>query len=108
MHRFQAIQTELTTLRIRLETEPGANEIQVWTDLVSRVRTYLSAQGIPYVTLEHASERPAPHPVSGKFRQVWAELPRRFEAQQQTQIPSLAYQASGAPLQEDLYQEEGD
>jgi hypothetical protein len=54
----------------------------IWVELVSRLRAHLAAQGIADVTLEHASEPPAPHPVSGKFRQVWAEPPPQLEAQQ--------------------------
>lgn len=107
VQRFQVIQTGPTTLRIRLDAEPGANEAQVWTELVSRLRTYLATQGIADVTLERASERPTPHPVSGKFRHVWAELPRRSEAQQQVRVPSLARQDSST-LEEEPYQEEGD
>lgn len=83
VRRYQLIQTGPTTLRIRLEALPGADEAQVWMALVKRLRVYFSAQGISEVALEHASERPAPHPVSGKFRHVWSELPRQEAAQQQ-------------------------
>jgi phenylacetate-CoA ligase len=108
VQRFQVIQTGPTTLHIRLDAEPGANEDQVWTELVSRLRSYLAAQGIADVTLAHASERPSPHPASGKLRQVWAELPHPFEAQQQALVPSLTRRDSGAPPEEEPYQEEGD
>jgi phenylacetate-CoA ligase len=94
VQRFQVIQTGPTALRIRLDADPGANEAQVWTELVSRLRTYLAIQGIADVILERASERPASHQTSGKFRQVWAELPRQKAAQQQGLTPSVAHQDS--------------
>ena len=108
VQRFQAIQTGPTTLRIRLEAEPGTNEPQVWTELVSRLRSYLATQGIADIIIEHASERPAPHPGSSKFRQVWTELPRWSGRQQQTLVHSPTRQVSGTLPGEDFYQEEGD
>ncbi len=73
VHRFQIIQTAPATLHIRLEIVPGGDEVQTWTMVTSRLREYLSAQGLPSVSLEQDSERPQPHPISGKFRHVWAE-----------------------------------
>lgn len=109
VQRFQVIQTRPTTLRVRLAAEPGANEPQVWTKLVSRLRSYLAAQGIADVTIEHASEYPAPHPVSGKFRQVWAELQDEpVRDQQQAVVPSLTCEYSGSLSEEEPYQEEGE
>jgi len=67
---FQVIQTGTTTLRIRLDAEPGAIEARVWMELASRLRTYLAPQRIADMTREGASERPAPHPTSDKFRHV--------------------------------------
>lgn len=75
VHRFQAIQTAPATLRIRLEVVPGAEASQVWDALASHLRSYLAAQGLPSVVLEHAAELPQRDPVSGKFRHVWSAVP---------------------------------
>jgi len=73
VHRFQIIHTAPETLTIRLEASPGADAAQVWEAVAIRLREYLSAQGLPSVTVEKAAEPPQAHPVSGKFRQAWAE-----------------------------------
>ncbi len=71
---FQLIQVAPTTLRIRLTVIPGMDEAHVWTTLCHRLHTYFSTQGLPSATLEHDPEEPQPHPVSGKYRQIWSEL----------------------------------
>jgi len=77
VRRFQAIQTGPAALRIRLEVIPEADEGQVWEVVSCRLQEFLRAQGVPSVRLEKAAERPSPHPISGKFRHVWAEQPPR-------------------------------
>ncbi len=74
VRRFQAIQTGPAALRIRLEVMPGADEMQVWGLVASRLQQYLSTHGLPSVFLEKDAEPPRPHPISGKFRHIWAEL----------------------------------
>jgi phenylacetate-CoA ligase len=73
---FQLIQVAPTTLRIRLAALPGMDVADVWTTVCHRLHTYLSSQGILSATLEHDPEEPHPHPVSGKYRQVWSEVER--------------------------------
>ncbi len=74
VHAFQLIQVDPTTLRIRLTVIPGIDAAHVWTIACHRLQTYLSTQGILSATLEHDPEEPRPHPVSGKYRQVWREM----------------------------------
>lgn len=74
VRRFQVIQAAPTVLRLRLEVTPGEDETQVWTITASRLREYLTSQGLSSVSLEHDPEPPKPNPISGKFRHVWAEL----------------------------------
>jgi phenylacetate-coenzyme A ligase PaaK-like adenylate-forming protein len=71
---FQLIQAAPTTLRIRLTVIPGMHEAHVWATLCHRLHAFLSAQGILSATLERDPEDPKPHPVSGKYRQVWSEM----------------------------------
>lgn len=73
VQRFQVIQVAPTVLRVRLEAVPEADRTHVWEDVVGRLREYLVSQGLSSVSLEHASELPSSDPISGKFRQVWAE-----------------------------------
>jgi phenylacetate-coenzyme A ligase PaaK-like adenylate-forming protein len=73
VRRFQAIQTGPSALQIRLEAMPEADEMQVWAMVSQRLQEYLRVQSVPFVHLEKAAEHPSPHPISGKFRHVWAE-----------------------------------
>lgn len=74
VRRFQAIKTAPKLLSIRLEAEPGTDLLSVWERVDMRLRDYLSAQGLSVVNVERSPEPPQPNPVSGKFRQVWAEV----------------------------------
>ncbi len=71
---FQVIQMAPEVLTVRLKAEPGSDSSQVWEKIVSRLQDYLSAQGLPSIRVEKAHEPPMRDPVSGKFRNVWAEL----------------------------------
>jgi phenylacetate-coenzyme A ligase PaaK-like adenylate-forming protein len=73
VQRFQLIQTAPTKLSLRLEVAPGAEEAQVWAKVARRLDDYLIQQGLPFVEVGPAAEPPRCDPVSGKFRQVWAE-----------------------------------
>ena len=68
---FQIIQVDPVTLRVRLETETGADRARTWEELHRRLYGYLALQGVPSVEIELAPEDPQSDPVSGKFRQVW-------------------------------------
>ena len=74
VHAFQLIQVAPTTLRVRLTVIPGMDEAYVWDTLCHRLHAYLSTQGILSATLERDPEEPKPHPVSGKYRQIWSEM----------------------------------
>jgi phenylacetate-CoA ligase len=71
---FQVIQTAPATLRIRLEVMPGTDDGRVWESVAQRLREYLAAQGLSSVGVEKAGEPPMRDQVSGKFRQVWADM----------------------------------
>ena len=71
---YQVIQTAPEVLSVRLEVAPGSDGSRVWENVLSRLQDYLSAQGLPSIRVERAQEPPMRDPVSGKFRNVWAEL----------------------------------
>jgi phenylacetate-CoA ligase len=73
--RFQIVQESPATLRIRLETETGADRARTWQELRRRLHSYLVAQGVPTVALELAPECPQRDPVSGKFRHILVHSP---------------------------------
>jgi hypothetical protein len=74
VRRYQVIQTEPATLSIRLEADAGSDEAQVWEAVTARLHAYLVSQELSTVALRRDSALPSPHPKSGKFRQVWAEI----------------------------------
>jgi phenylacetate-coenzyme A ligase PaaK-like adenylate-forming protein len=71
VRRFQVIQTGRAALTLRLDVAPGADAFPVWEGVCARLRAYLTAQGLPRVSIERAPEPPRRDPTSGKFRQVW-------------------------------------
>jgi phenylacetate-coenzyme A ligase PaaK-like adenylate-forming protein len=71
---YQVIQTAPEVLSVRLEAAPGSDSSRVWEKVARRLLDYLSAQGLPSIRVEKAQEPPMRDPVSGKFRNVWAEL----------------------------------
>ncbi len=75
LHRSQLIQTAPTTIRLRLQPEPGVDIEHVWRDVTARLNTYLAGQGLANVSLVRASEPPEQSARGGKFRQVIARLP---------------------------------
>jgi phenylacetate-coenzyme A ligase PaaK-like adenylate-forming protein len=73
VRRYQVIQTASDTLRIRLEAAPGRTEAAIWPAVVRDMQAYLDAHGATRIRIERDLVPPTPHPVSGKFRHVWAE-----------------------------------
>ncbi len=75
VRRVQIIQTAPSVLTIRLDVDENAKSTtEVWDRMERRLRDYLAVQGLSSITIVRAPEKPQPHPVSGKFRQVWSEV----------------------------------
>jgi len=74
VYRFQAVQTAPERLEIRLQAKTAGEEGQVWESLKRRVQTYFEIHGLLNVEIVHSEIPPAPNPVSGKFRHVWADI----------------------------------
>lgn len=74
VQRFQAIQTGPAELRLRVMPEPGSDAEQVWENVQGELRGWLGRQGLENVRVVRAGEPPQQDPVSGKLRQVWADL----------------------------------
>ena len=74
VQRYQILQTAPATLSIRIEATPGANSLQVKEAVARGLREYLIGQGLPSIEIEQSPEPPRRDPVSGKYRQVWANL----------------------------------
>ncbi len=70
----QLVQRTPSSLAVRLAVDNACDEQQVWSSLRDRLAAYLSRHGAATVTIEKATEPPALHPRSGKFRQVYSEL----------------------------------
>jgi len=70
--RYQIIQTAPAELSLRIEA-PSEN-LQVGEIVTQRLREYLGTLGLSAIQIEESSETPTRHPVSGKYRQVWADL----------------------------------
>jgi len=75
VYSCQIIQTEPLKLRVRLAVKDLREEPIVWEALQARLVTYLAEQGIAKVVKEKAPELPQLNPKSGKFRQVWSDVP---------------------------------
>ena len=71
--RFQAIQTSVDDLKIRLEPKQSQSGEDVWKRVYVNAKEYLSRQGLENVQIVRADEPPIRDPKSGKFRNVWAE-----------------------------------
>jgi phenylacetate-coenzyme A ligase PaaK-like adenylate-forming protein len=72
VRRGQIVQTGPSTVRLRLEPEPGSRTEEVWAAVLGNLHAYLADQGLANVTLVRADEPPVQSPTSGKFRQVIA------------------------------------
>ncbi|WP_235009979.1 phenylacetate--CoA ligase family protein [Mycobacterium sp. 3519A] len=76
----QLIQRGPSTLIVRMGAQDDADALAVWTSLRKRLEDFLATQGVTTVVIDRADEPPALHPRSGKFRQVYADLLPRSEA----------------------------
>lgn len=72
--RYQIIQTAPAELSLRIEAPPGTENLQVGEVVSKRLREYLRTLGLPSIQIVELPEPPTRDPVSGKYRQVWADL----------------------------------
>lgn len=72
VHRGQIVQTTPTSLRVRVECEPGSDEATVWRAVAANLHAFLAAQGLGHVEVVHGAEPPQQKAPFGKFRQVLA------------------------------------
>jgi hypothetical protein len=77
VYRSQLLQTGPSTIRVRLERNPGVDEEEVWRDVTANLRSYLAQQRVANVDIVRASEPPQQIARFGKFRQVIAVPPAR-------------------------------
>lgn len=70
VHRSQIVQTDLLTLRVRLEPRAGEDVERMWTSVLADLGRYLHEQGATEVTLVRADETPHQDERSGKLHQV--------------------------------------
>ena len=73
VRRYQLIQTGRRRLAVRLQTDPGAEDV-VWGRLEAALRAYLAEAGLAGVVVDRLKEAPVPVPGSGKLRRVWSEI----------------------------------
>lgn len=73
VEHFQLVQTSSTTLSVRLETAPNADQAQVWQSVVHCLEGYLASQGLASVRIKRSADSPRQNAISGKFRHVWSE-----------------------------------
>ena len=79
-YRFQAIQTGPEQLKVRLQAKVTGKEDEIWKLVKTRMQSYFDDHGLRHVQLMLAPEPPAPNPISGKFRHVWAESQEDYPA----------------------------
>ena len=65
----QIVQTNPTTLRVRLRVSRGAGAESVWHEVNASVRRILDAHGLANVTVERGEEEPE-QSSGGKYRTV--------------------------------------
>jgi phenylacetate-CoA ligase len=66
---FQIVQTDSTTLLVRVRTIEGVNRDQVWKKIYDQISELLRNNKLDYVKVERASEPPEQTP-GGKYREV--------------------------------------
>ncbi len=70
--RYQIIQTAPAELSLRIEAPTG--NLQIGEIVTHRVREYLGTLGLPFIQITESPEPPSRDPVSGKYRQFWADF----------------------------------
>ncbi len=80
LHRFQAIHTGPSSMRLRIEPKPWADTEVVFLDARARITSYLEDQGAAGVRVELDPDAPHPDRLSGKFHEVWSEAGTRPKA----------------------------
>jgi hypothetical protein len=71
----QIIQHAPDRLGVRFEPAVPADEDEVWTRVVTRLRGHLVERDLGHIPIERLPGPPRPDPVSGKMRRVVVELP---------------------------------
>lgn len=69
---YQIVQTGPDRLRLRLDAAPGHDRARTGDAVAERLRGFLSAQGLPQVSVDVTEERPVRDPAGGKLRRVFA------------------------------------
>jgi phenylacetate-coenzyme A ligase PaaK-like adenylate-forming protein len=69
VHLSQVIQTDVTTLRVRLLSAKEANQDQVWQKVQSEMSNLLRSHKLEHVQIERATEPPE-QAIGGKYREV--------------------------------------
>ena len=72
--RYQIIQTAPAELSLRIEASPGTENLQVGELVTHRLREYLRTQGLHSIRVEISPKLPVRDPISGKYRQFWADF----------------------------------
>jgi hypothetical protein len=70
--RYQIIQTAPAELSLRIEAPTG--NLQIGEIVTHRLREYLGTLGLPFIQITKSPEPPSRDPVSGKYRQFWADF----------------------------------
>jgi len=70
--RYQIIHTAPTELSLRIEAPP--ENLKVGKIVAHRLREYLGTLGLPSIQITESPEPPSRDPVSGKYRQFWADF----------------------------------
>jgi phenylacetate-coenzyme A ligase PaaK-like adenylate-forming protein len=70
VHRFQLVQTGPSTLRLRLEGEPGTDPAALRRAVETALLGFLATHGVAQVSVEHDPEPPHAETRSGKLRHV--------------------------------------
>jgi phenylacetate-coenzyme A ligase PaaK-like adenylate-forming protein len=71
--RYQVLQAGPLRLKLRIEEAPGYDRALVCGEVLHRLRTYLSSQGLESTSLDLSEERPRSDTAGGKLRQFFVE-----------------------------------
>lgn len=74
VERFQVVQTDINTLKLRLQIASGHEQEQVWATTINQMQKLLEGEGVEAVTMERSEELPMTDPVTGKYRYVSVDM----------------------------------